>query len=128
MTQEENYRSLKKAAQEAMASDYQWLLEHAPPSQWLGTRQWLAEFVYDVNIRLAPRDELLRPIPLRVLYERMFSALGLPMLKHPSKTLSKLHATEHRKRIEPDYVTLFYMRHLPVSPTRRIIEILLNPK
>lgn len=128
MTKEEEYRLRKKAAQEAMASDYAWLQAHAQDYTWLGTRQWLAEFIYDVGIRLSPCDHLMRPIPLCSLYARMFAALGVPMLKHPSKTLSKLHATEQRKRIAPDYVTLFYMRHLPVSPTRRIIELLLNPK
>ena len=112
MTREE-YNRLKDAARELMVEDYQWLLrQESGAKRWRATKRWLIEFVHDVSDRLNPMDEIFRPIPLQRLYEAMFCQLGITLPHHPSKALSKLRGIEHRRRIEPDFITLFYMKHI----------------
>ena len=109
----EEYNLLKAQAHERMVEDYKWLLDQESGSmRWRATKRWLIEFVHDVNDRLNPVDEWLRPIPLCKLYAAIFERMGVELPPHPSKSLSKLRAMEQRRRILPDCVTLFYMREI----------------
>lgn len=148
MTNRELYQERKAQALSLMTDDYDWLMQQPMGSyEWLASKKWLVEWVYDVGCHRSVRDELLRPIPLSHLYAESFEHLGLPAHHQPSTLLSKLKTLEQRHDISPDYVTLFYMNHLddhqaspssPSSPSpssaagnppplrHRIIELLLR--
>lgn len=129
----EEYKERKERAMKQMADDFAWLLSQPPGKyEWLASKKWLIEWANDVGgYREAPTDELLRPVPVCRLYELCFGALGVPLPRHPSASLSKLRGQEKRRDVTPDYVILFYMKHLEeieTSPLRRIIEHLLRAK
>lgn len=128
----EEYKERKAKAMQLMADDFDWLL--AQPSgkyEWLASKKWLIEWVNDVGGYRGPTDELLRPIPVCRLYERCFEALGVSLPRRPSASLSKLRGQEKRHDVSPDYVILYYMKHLeePVrSPLFHIVEHLLRER
>lgn len=124
----EEYNSLKTQAHDLMVDDYKWLQSlEAGSKRWRATKRWLIEFVHDVSDRLNPVDETFRPIPLQRLYEATFIKMGISLPHHPSKALSKLRGIEHRRQIEPDFITLFYMKHIKKREYEgRIIELLME--
>jgi len=128
MTKEE-YNLLKAQAHEQMKRDYQWLMSQEPtPRQWRCPQRWLIEFVYDSNEERTATDEFFKPIPLSRLYEDFFLHTGSQSPKNPCNQLCKLRAKERLHNIKPDYITLYYMQQMEISPTCRIIELLMETK
>lgn len=133
MTQEE-YKQLRHEAQQQMIADYHWLLSQPPQMrQWRCPRRWLIELVHDVREHQGLKDDLHRPVQLRVLYEDFFLHIGTPMPHHPANQLHKLRLSEMRQGISPDSITLYYMQRLsegtkmiPGRPILRIIEQLMQ--
>ena len=129
----EEYMKLKEQAMQQMVADFKWLLLQPPGKyEWLASKKWLIEWANDVGgSKESPKDELLHPVPVCRLYEHCFGVLGMSLPRHPSASLSKLREQEKRRDVSPDYVILYYMKHLEEherSPLCRIIERLLRVK
>lgn len=138
----EEYKERKELAMKQMVKDFLWLLEQPPGKyEWLASKKWLIEWANDVGGYQCPNDgeegvqtltdELLRPLPVCRLYELCFGVLDMSLPRHPSASLSKLREQEKRRDVSPDYVILYYMKHLEEqerSPLCHIIERLLRMK
>lgn len=110
--EEERFQEYRKLAQQSLADDYLWLRAHAGCYEWMATKQWLIEFVYNANLLLLQVDEMQNPVPLKRLYRELFEALEVEMPPRPEAALSKLHRKEIKNRIRPDSITLFYIKVL----------------
>lgn len=73
--EEERFQEYRKLAQQSLADDYLWLRAHAGCYEWMATKQWLIEFVYNANLLLLQVDEMQNPVPLKRLYRELFEAL-----------------------------------------------------